>query len=118
MPYEESHMDIVKAIVRQMKLSFKTGFRTSFGTTTVKDFLLVELYDAEGRLVLGECSAFMRPWYNEETTPGARYVISEFLIPKLLDEGFTTPEAFFDSTSWIRRNRMARAAVDCALWDL
>lgn len=118
MPYEESRMDIVKAVVRQMKLSFKTGFRTSFGTTTVKDFLLVELYDAEGRVGLGECSAFMRPWYNEETTPGARYVISEFLIPKLLDEGLTTPEAFFDSTSWIRRNRMARAAVDCSLWDL
>lgn len=65
-------MRIEKAVIRQMKLPFKTGFRTSFGTTVVKDFLLVELYDAEGRLGLGECSAFMRPWYNEETTVGAR----------------------------------------------
>lgn len=111
-------MRIEKAVVRQMKLDFKTGFRTSFGTTTVKDFLLVELYDAEGRVGLGECSAFMRPWYNEETLPGARWVISEFLIPKLLEEDVASPEAFFDDTAWIRRNRMARAAVDCALWDL
>ena len=50
-------MRIEKAVIRQMKLPFKTGFRTSFGTTVVKDFLLVELYDAEGRLGLGECSA-------------------------------------------------------------
>ena len=60
----------------------------------------------------------MRPWYNEETTVGAKYVISEFLIPALLKDEITSPEAFFDATSWIRRNRMARAAVDCALWDL
>lgn len=112
-------MRIEKAVIRQMKLPFKTGFRTSFGTTVVKDFLLVELYDAEGRLGLGECSAFMRPWYNEETTVGARYVIREFLLSELLRaEEIASPEAFFDQTAWIRRNRMARSAVDCALWDL
>lgn len=112
-------MRIEKAVIRRMKLPFKTGFRTSFGTTVVKDFLLVELYDGEGRLGLGECSAFMRPWYNEETTVGARYVIREFLLPELLKaEEVASPEAFFDQTSWIRRNRMARSAVDCALWDL
>lgn len=112
-------MRIEKAVIRQMKLPFKTGFRTSFGTTVVKDFLLVELYDAEGRFGLGECSAFMRPWYNEETTVGARYVIREFLLSELLRaEEIASPEAFFDQTAWIRRNRMARSAVDCALWDL
>lgn len=112
-------MRIEKAVIRQMKLPFKTGFRTSFGTTVVKDFLLVELYDAEGRLGLGECSAFMRPWYNEETTVGARYVVREFLLSELLRaEEIASPEAFFDQTAWIRRNRMARSAVDCALWDL
>ncbi len=112
-------MRIEKAVIRQMKLPFKTGFRTSFGTTVVKDFLLVELYDAEGRLGLGECSAFMRPWYNEETTVGACYVIREFLLSELLRaEEIASPEAFFDQTAWIRRNRMARSAVDCALWDL
>ena len=112
-------MRIEKAVIRQMKLPFKTGFRTSFGTTVVKDFLLVELYDAEGRFGLGECSAFMRPWYYEETTVGARYVIREFLLSELLRaEEIASPEAFFDQTAWIRRNRMARSAVDCALWDL
>lgn len=112
-------MRIEKAVIRQMKLPFKTGFRTSFGTTVVKDCLLVELYDAEGRFGLGECSAFMRPWYNEETTVGARYVIREFLLSELLRaEEIASPEAFFDQTAWIRRNRMARSAVDCALWDL
>lgn len=111
-------MRIEKVVVRQMKLDFKVGFRTSFGLTTVKDFLLIELQDSEGNMGYGECSAFMRPWYNEETTPGALYVIREFLIPELLRDDIRSPEAFFDATSWIRRNRMARASVDCALWDL
>ena len=112
-------MRIEKAVLRQMKLAFKTGFRTSFGNSVVKDFLVVELQDKEGRSGFGECSAFMRPWYNEETTVGARYVIGEFLIPALLEaEDVASPEEFFDATNWIRRNRMARSAVDCALWDL
>ncbi|MCG5029845.1 o-succinylbenzoate synthase [Mesosutterella sp. OilRF-GAM-744-9] len=112
-------MRIDKAVIRQMKLIFKTGFRTSFGNSVVKDFLLVELTDPEGRTGWGECSAFMRPWYNEETTVGARYVIGEFLLPALLRaEEVESPEKFYDASSWIRRNRMARSAVDCALWDL
>lgn len=61
----------------------------------------------------------MRPWYNEETTMGALFIIKEYLIPALFDAGdFKDPEWFFDHTSWIRRNRMARASVDCALWEL
>lgn len=50
---------------------------------------------------------------------GALFVIKNFLIPALFEqEDIKDPETFFDETSWIRRNRMARASVDCALWDL
>ena len=112
-------MKITKAVVRRMSISFKVGFRTSFGLSTTKDFSIVELHDSDGNVGYGACSAFMRPWYNEETTVGARYVIREFLLSELLRaEEIASPEAFFDQTAWTRRNRMARSAVDCALWDL
>ena len=112
-------MKITKAVVRRMSLSFKVGFRTSFGLSTTKDFSIVELHDSDGNVGYGACSAFMRPWYNEETTMGALFVIKEYLIPSLFEAGdFKDPEWFFDHTSWIRRNRMARASVDCALWEL
>ncbi len=112
-------MRIDRVVVRQLRLEFKNPFRTSFGLVDVKDFLLVELYDSEGFRGIGECSALGRPWYNEETTEGAKHIITEFLVPELLRaDDIAGPESFFEQTSWIRRNRMARAAVDCALWDL
>ena len=54
----------------------------------------------------------------EETTQGALVVIQNFLIPALFEGDIASPEVFFDSTRWIRRNRMARSSVDCALWEL
>ncbi len=112
-------MKITKAVVRQMAIDMKVPFRTSFGLTTTKSFSTIALYDDEGNVGYGDCSAFYQPWYNEETTKGALFVIKEFLIPALFDAGdIKDPESFFDATSWIRRNRMARASVDCALWDL
>lgn len=112
-------MKISKVVIRRMSLDFKVPFRTSFGLNTRKDFSIVELHDSDGNVGCGACSAFWRPWYNEETTEGALFVIKEFLVPALFDAGdFKDPEWFFDHTSWIRRNRMARASVDCALWEL
>ena len=112
-------MKITKAVIRRMSLDFKVPFRTSFGLNTTKDFSIVELHDSDGNVGYGACSAFMRPWYNEETTIGALFIIKQYLVPALFDAGdFKDPEWFFDHTAWIRRNRMARASVDCALWEL
>ena len=95
-------MKISKVVVRRMSLDFKVPFRTSFGLNTTKDFSIVELHDSDGNVGYGACSAFMRPWYNEETTMGALFIIKEYLIPALFDAGdFKDPEWFFDHTSWI-----------------
>ena len=112
-------MKISKVVLRRLASKFKVPFRTSFGLTTQKDFSMVEIHTADGLVGYGDCSAFYRPWYNEETTMGALVVLKEFLIPALFDMGdIKDPETFFDGTSWIRRNRMARSSIDCALWDL
>jgi O-succinylbenzoate synthase len=102
-----------------MVLPFKHPFETSFGVSTEKDFFMVELKDDDGIKGYGECAALSGPFFDEETTMGALYIVKNYLIPSLLAAGdIKTPEQFFDSTQWIRRNRMARASVDCALWDL
>jgi len=111
-------MKIEKVVMRKMYQDMKVGFRTSFGVTTRKEFTMLELHTKDG-IGYGDCSAFERPWYNEETRDGAFDILRKFLVPALFEYGdIPTPETFFDATSWIRRNRMARAAVDCALWDL
>lgn len=112
-------MKITKAILRRVALKFHTPFTTSFGTLAVKDFSLLELHDDCGNYGMGECSALPLPMYNEEFADGAELIIKNVLVPALFDAGeIESPSAFFDSTAWIRRNRCARSAVDCALWDL
>ena len=111
-------MKIKKVVMRKMYQDMKVGFRTSFGVTTRKHFSMIEIHTDDG-VGYGDCSAFERPWYNEETRDGAFDIIRKFLVPTLFEFGdVPSPEAFYDATSWIRRNKMARAAVDCALWDL
>ena len=111
-------MKITKATIRQMRIPLKVPFRTSFGLTEAKDFSIVELEDDAGNKGYGECSPFFRPWYNEETTLGAIIVLKHFIIPSLFQLDFDSPENFHDQTDWIRKNRMARSSVDCALWEL
>ena len=112
-------MKIKKVVLRELELKHKVGFRTSFGVSTVKNFSVIEVHDSDGNVGYGECSPFFRPWYNEETTGGAIIILKNFLIPELFNFGeFKTPEDFWFHTGWIRRNRMARSAVDCALWEL
>jgi len=112
-------MKIAKVILRKMYQDLKVGFRTSFGVTTRKRFSMVEIHTTDGLVGYGDCSAFERPWYNEETRDGAFYVIEKYLVPTLFEMGdIESPEAYFNATNWIRRNRMARASVDCALWEL
>ena len=112
-------MKIKKVVLRELELKHKVGFRTSFGVSTVKNFSVIAVHDSDGNVGYGECSPFFRPWYNEETTGGAIIILKNFLIPELFNFGeFKTPEDFGFHTGWIRRNRMARSAVDCALWEL
>lgn len=112
-------MKITKAIIRQLQIPYKVTFRTSFGVYVNKNFSIVELHDDQGNVGYGECSPFEKPWYNEEITEPAIMIMQNFLIPSLFQYGeIPDPETFWDSTSWIRRNRMARSAIDCALWEL
>lgn len=112
-------MKIKKVTIRHMSVQHKIPFRTSFGLNEKKVFSIVELETADGLKGYGECSANDRPWYNEETDTGAIDIIKNFLAPTLFSyDDLKGPEEFYEATNWIRRNKMARSTVDCALWDL
>jgi len=111
-------MKIKKVVLRKMEMTLKAPFETSFGVTRSKKFIVVEIHGKD-HVGYGDCSAFAAPWYNEETTESAWYVIQEFLIPTLFsNDEISTPEEMHEQFAWIRRNKMAKAAIDCALWDL
>ena len=63
-------MRVELAVLRHVEMPLKFRFRTSFGETGVKKFLLLELR-AEGLSGWGECVAEEGPFYSPETTSTA-----------------------------------------------
>jgi O-succinylbenzoate synthase len=110
-------MRIDAVTLRQVEMPLKFVFKTSFGETTVKKFLLLELVSG-GVPGWGECVAEEGPFYSSETLGTARHVLEEFLLPLVLGRDVASPEAFEGAARRVRGNRMAKAAVETALRDL
>lgn len=111
-------MKITKVVLRKMKMTLKTPFEVSFGVVRDKHFMLVEVHTKD-HVGYGDCSAFDIPWYNEETIVTAWHIIKDFLVPAIFSQPeIERPEALEGLFDYIRRNKMAKAALDCAVWDL
>ena len=111
-------MIIKEVSIRKMSMTMKSPFSTSFGTLQVKEFLLLEVKDELGNTGWGESTAFQSPWYNEETVETNLHMIRDFLIPLVLDRKFTHPDEVNELFAPIRKNNMAKAAIEGAIWDL
>lgn len=110
---------IIKEVnIRKMNMTMKSPFTTSFGTFQDKEFLLLEVTDELGNTGWGESTAFHSPWYNEETLETNLHMIRDFLIPLVLDREITHPDEVNDLFAPLRKNNMAKAAIEGAIWDL
>ncbi|MFI1972829.1 o-succinylbenzoate synthase [Streptomyces cinnamoneus] len=74
--------------------------------------------EAGGLTGLGECTAMETPYYNYETTETAWHVLERYLIPLVLRSGTTDPEAAARAWAHVNGHEEAKAALECALWDL
>ena len=110
-------MRVECAVLRQVEMPLKFRFRTSFGETGVKKFLLLELR-GEGLSGWGECVAEEGPFYSPETLSTAMPILSAYLLPLVLGKTVASPAAFDEAARRVRGNRMAKAAVECALQDM
>lgn len=99
-------------------MRMKNPFTTSFGTVQNKQFIVVEAYDELGNVGYGECDAFEVPWYTEETVKTCWHMLEDFFVPTLLNEELTHPEQVRKMLSSYRRNPMAKAGIETAIWDL
>ena len=111
-------MQIKKINIRKMNMTMKSPFATSFGSFQEKEFLLIEVTDELGNTGWGESTAFQSPWYNEETLQTNLHMIRDFLIPLVLNKELLHPDEVSQLFSPIRKNNMAKAAVEGAIWDL
>lgn len=100
----------------EMKLN--SPFVTSFGSVDNRGSILVQMEDTEGVLGFGECVAFDSPFYTEETLTTCMHVMEKFLIPLVLKNKFNHPDEVLDLLSCIRKNNMAKASIEGAIWDI
>ncbi|MEK5214754.1 o-succinylbenzoate synthase [Psychrobacillus sp. FSL H8-0487] len=111
-------MIIKKITMRHMKMTMKNPFVTSFGSMQEKEFFLLEVFDENGNSGWGESAAFQAPWYTEETVQTTLHMIRDFLIPLVLSKEISHPDEVSAIFAPIRKNNMAKAAVEGAIWDL
>jgi o-succinylbenzoate synthase len=103
----------------ELTLPLVEPFIISGGTMTERRSLVVLLHDGEGHTGYGECPPFELPFYSEETLGGARQLIEEVFLKRILGREIDSPEALDQRLRHgVRGNPFARAALETAAWDL
>jgi O-succinylbenzoate synthase len=110
-------MKLEKIQLYQISMPLQTPFETSFGRIDRRECLLVEV-SSDGLTGFGECPADRDPGYSYETTGTAWHILSEFIIPNLLDVDVEGPEDLQRRMAAVRGHQMAKAGLEMALWDL
>jgi O-succinylbenzoate synthase len=108
-------MKIESITLREIQMPLVHHFETSFGRVNSRRILLVTV-ECEGIRAWGECVCNEGPFYSEEWTDGAWAVISDFLAPALLGKTISRAAEAASLMSRVRGNRMAKAALENALW--
>ena len=110
-------MKIERVRLRQIRMPLKHFFETSFGRTTERQILLVELV-SDGVSGWGEVTAGEKPFYNEEWTEASWLLLRDYVAPAVAGRDLASAEAVAPLTSGIRGHRMARGGLEAAAWDL
>lgn len=111
-------LNLERIELREIELPLKWPFETSFGRTTRRRIMIVRVFDKSGAFGYGECTAPEDPYYNHETIDTAWIIISNYVTPLLSAALIERAEEVRDALTRIRGNRMAKGAVETAIWDL
>lgn len=107
--------------LRRIGLPLVAPFRTSFGSQTERDILLVrvELTAENGDVAegWGECVALSEPSYSAEYVDGAQHVITTHLLPRLRSAGRIDAAAVAPALAKMHGHPMAKAALEMAVLD-
>lgn len=109
-------MKVEAVRLHRVRMPLRSPFRTSFGTETTRDVLLVEV-DAGGVSGWGECVANAEPRYSSEYVDGAQDAMQRFLLPAVAAVPDLRPATLEPALRPFRGHRMAKAAVEAAVLD-
>ncbi|MBM7649725.1 O-succinylbenzoate synthase [Bacillus ectoiniformans] len=111
-------MKIIQMQLRVIEMDLKTSFVTHLETVKKRRGIIVEITDDEGVKGYGEAVAFSTPWYTEETVQTNYHMIKDISFPLVAGKEISHPSDVHSLLEPIRGNRMAKAAVETAVWDL
>ncbi|HVE63224.1 MAG TPA: o-succinylbenzoate synthase [Mycobacteriales bacterium] len=110
-------MKISAVELRRIRMPLVSPFRTSFGTQTSREVLLVKVTtpEAEG---WGECVAMAEPVYSYEDLETAAHVLRSQLVPRVLAVGERLTAARVGHVlEKVKGHPMAKAALELAVLD-
>jgi O-succinylbenzoate synthase len=108
---------IDKIVLREIAMPLVHFFETSFGRTTHRRIILVEVI-SQGVSGWGEITCGENPFYNEEWTDAAWMIARDYVAPRVLRFAFENAAEVADRSAHIRGHYMARGGVEAAAWDL
>jgi o-succinylbenzoate synthase len=111
-------MKITRVELREIRLPLIHFFETSFGRTTERRIVLARVLDEDGAEGWGECTAGEGPFYCEEWTESAWETLEAYLAPMVLGREVEVAKEVFALMKAVRGNRMAKATLETACWDL
>lgn len=114
----KSPLQIARVELIEIRMPLVHFFETSFGRTTERRIILVRVEDTDSAEGWGECTAGEGPFYNEEWTDSAWMVLRDWLAPLAVGREIAVAADVENLLAPVRANRMAKAALETACWDL
>ena len=119
-----SRWNIERVELVRITMPLVAPFRTSFGSQTDRDILLVrvDLSDASGGPSdtvegWGECVALSEPSYSPEYVDGAQHVMIHHLLPRLFARGPIDAADVAPALAGMHGHPMAKGALEMAILD-
>ena len=104
--------------LRRIHLPLVSPFRTSFGTETARDILLVRVV-ADGVEGWGECVAGNEPLYSNEYVEACQHVSQHHLVPRLFahDGRLVSADRVAEILELVKDHRMSKGDIEAAVLD-
>jgi O-succinylbenzoate synthase len=113
-------MKLAGVELRRIQMPLVAPFRTSFGTETTRDILLLRAVASghEGETDgWGECVAMSDPLYSPEYVAASADVLRRFMIPRLAAAGDLDGGTVARVLAPLKGHQMAKAALEMAVLD-
>jgi O-succinylbenzoate synthase len=103
--------------LREIRLRLRERFEISTGGWDERRVLLLRMESEDGE-AWSECVAAEAPNYSYETPETAWHILTDHVLPVVVGQEFSEPEAILSPVSWIRGHPMALATVEMGAWAL